>query len=276
MRPLPDPGRRAALLGVAIPLALGISACGDRQAQSNHPPTANQAKRAAAEFQRSCRKFLSAHPPTNPGRDILGIYPGMNAATAQMTLRCRLPDARLREVQEPVWYAPGKAMQALHIKVDGLGGDGTNEEVSFARGGARGDARVLYINRTVRYDGDARPDLEETLNGLEAKYGKRGNLRQEDRGTGEIVYTRSGVPLTDASSIFDDCIRVAARNHGGATNDLDPALCGLTIRYSVGADSDGRVRSMSLAIDNPADTSARILSQRAEADAERPPKSADF
>lgn len=253
-----------------------MSACGDRPASTNQPLNANQAKRAEAEFRNSCRKFLKAQPPTDPGRDILGIYPGMNAAAAQMTLKCKLPDARLREVEQAVWYAPGKVTQVRHIKLDSQGAGGANEEVNFARGGPRGEERVLYVNRTVRYQGDAQPDLEETLRGLEAKYGKRGNLQQEDRGVGRIVYARSGAPLTDASANFNACIGVATRDYGGGTSEFDPAICGLTISYSVRAGPDGKVKSMSVAIDNPADTSARISAQMVEGGGDRPPKSANF
>lgn len=266
-----------------VPLALAMSACGDKQAQigqqvqAKQPVDANQSEQAAADFKKRCRKFLKAQPPANPGRDILGIYPGMNAAAALITLKCKFPEAQIRELGEEVWYAPGKTTQVRRIELRGDVASDIYEEMSFTSGGIKGDQRVLYVKRDVRYRGDAEPDLEETLKGLEKKYGQRLNLRQKDQAVGQIVHSRSGTSLTDASSSFAWCVEVASRNSYGSSNrDFDPAVCGLTITYRVNEGSSGRVNNMQLTIDNPADTTARIMAQMAENKAERPAKSADF
>lgn len=267
-------GNGAALrFASCLPLiALAASGCGERNT-SNIPRdaagTGNQSVESAeaheaAELAKKCRKILKVAAPSDPARDILGVYPGMKAEDAILTLRCRVKNAKVETGYKFINYAPGKKSKVDQVTITGStevvakGGDPVNElreSIKVGIGGPRGDERVLFISREAIYDwSKPKPELKETVDSFTSKYGEpskvtpRGNAHEA-----VITYSRAGQPIGSSTSVFKYCGQSSVYESGAG----DPGVCGLTILYTIYNRTDG-VSQIWTYIDNPADTSARV------------------
>jgi hypothetical protein len=249
------PTLAAALAALAMLLA-GCSGADDKPAKATAAapaPTAAATQKTAAaprpEDQLPPPACASKAGADLPGPDIVGLKLGMPFAAALNRARCAVKDGTVGFSQR--WFQQmrtgsvqlhkqgftiqrGDTSDCDYRKIGdaqkcGLGRrvwDHVDELISVASPGLDGRQAVFGIWRHQHWKPGEMPSRDAVLAALRDKYGKEGELTDQQHGTMSWRYDLAGMPLKATDALFRQCYGPAAR--AGSSQRWSEG-CGYTI-----------------------------------------------
>jgi hypothetical protein len=183
------------------------------------------------------------------GPDIVGLTLGMSFDDALNHARCALPDGVIGF--SPRWFQQmrtgsvtlekqgftiqrGDTSECVYRKIGdaakcGLGRlawDHVDEMIFVASPGLDGLQTVVGVWRQQNWKPGEMPSREAVLNALRSKYGREGELTDQQHGTISWRYDTEGLPLRGSDPTFRQCYGITARP--GGTQQWREG-CGLSI-----------------------------------------------
>lgn len=236
--------------------ALVLAACGgdERQTTSAAESTASAAKAGRSTPPRPEDELPKARCPSKAGAkvagpDIVGLKLGMSFDDALNHARCAMPEGVIGFT--PRWFQQiragsvtlerqaftiqrGDTSECVYRQIGdaakcGLGRrvwDHVDEMIHVASPGLDGRQTVVGIWRTQNWKAGEMPTRDAVLSALRDKYGREGELTNQQHGTVSWRYDANGAPLGASDPQFQQCYGIAAR--AGSSQSWREG-CGLSI-----------------------------------------------
>jgi hypothetical protein len=226
--------------------AIAIAGCGGDEktpaiaassAATSKPANSSKAPPTRPEDELPKARCPSKAGASLPGPDVVGLKLGMSFDEALNHARCAMPDGVIGF--SPRWFdrmqMHGIALEKQGFTIQrgetsecvfrqlgdaakcGLGRrvwDHVDETIRVASPGLDGRQTVVGLWRQQNWKPGQMPSRDAVLNALREKYGREGELRDEQYNTVSWRYDAAGQPLQSSDPQFQQCYGISARADG--------------------------------------------------------------